>query len=89
MWWKFFGQIGQFFEKGVNLVASFGKMTICSRNVNIFYVCFTGKSKNLAEMPILKDIFIFLANGHHFHKCSCLVEILTFLKEVCSVFEMC
>ena len=40
-------------------------------------------------MPILKDILIFVANGHHFHKCSFLVEILTFLKEVFSVFEKC
>ena len=27
-------------------------------------MCFTGKSGNLAETPILKDIFIFPANGH-------------------------
>ena len=53
------------------------------------YVCFTGKSENLAETPILKDIFIFLANGHSFQKCSFLVEILSFLKEVFSVFEKC
>ena len=33
------------------------------------YVSFTGKSENLAETPILKDFFIFVANGHHFHKC--------------------
>ena len=32
------------------------------------YVCFTGISENLAETPILKDIFIFLANGHCFQK---------------------
>ena len=25
-------------------------------------------SRNLAETPILKDIFIFLANGHSFQK---------------------
>ena len=45
-------------------------MTICSASVNFFdYVCFTGKSENLAETPILKDFFLFLANGHHFQKC--------------------
>ena len=52
-------------------------------------MCFTGKSENLAETPILKDIFIFLANGHSFQKCSFLVEILSFLKEVFSVLEKC
>ena len=52
-------------------------------------MCFTGKSENLAETPILKDIFIFLANGHSFQKCSFLVEILSFLKEVFSIFEKC
>ena len=52
-------------------------------------MCFTGKSENVAETPILKDIFIFLANGHSFQKCSFLVEILSFLKEVFSVFEKC
>ena len=55
----------------------------------LHYVCFTGKSENLAETPILKDIFIFLANGHSFQKCSFLVELLSFLKEVFSVFEKC
>ena len=55
----------------------------------LHYVCFTGKSENRAETPILKDIFIFLANGHSFQKCSFLVEILSFLKEVFSVFEKC
>ena len=55
----------------------------------LHYVCFTGKSENLAETPILKDIFIFLANGHSFQKCSFLVKILSFLKEVFSVFEKC
>ena len=55
----------------------------------LHYVCFTGKSENLAETPILKDVFIFLANGHSFQKCSFLVEILSFLKEVFSVFEKC
>ena len=52
-------------------------------------MCFTGKSGNRAETPILKDIFIFPANGHSFQKCSFLVEILSFLKEVFSVFEKC
>ena len=55
----------------------------------LHYVRFTGKSENLAETPILKDIFIFLANGHSFQKCSFLVEILSFLKEVFFVFENC
>ena len=53
------------------------------------YLCFPGISGNLAETPILKDIFIFLANGHSFQKCSFLVEILSFLREVFSVFEKC
>ena len=53
------------------------------------YVCFTGKSKNLVETPIRKNIFIFLGNGHCFQKCSFLVKILSFLKEVFSVFEKC
>ena len=55
----------------------------------IRYLCFTGISGNLEETPILKDIFFFLANGHSFQKCSFLVEILSFLKEVFSVFEKC
>ena len=55
----------------------------------LHYVCFTGKSEDLAETPILKDIFIFLANGHSFQKCSFLVAISSFLKEVFSVFEKC
>ena len=48
---------------------------------------FTGKIENLAETPILKDFFIFVANGHHFKKCQFLIEILSFLKEISSVFE--
>ena len=72
-----------------NLFVSFWKkrqFVLCQ----IFhYGFFTGKSGNLAETPILKDIFIFLANGHSFQKCSFLVEILSFLKEVFSVFEKC
>ena len=50
---------------------------------------FTGKIENLAETPILKNFFIFVANGHSFQKCSFLMEILSFLKEVSSVFEKC
>ena len=49
---------------------------------------FTGKIENLAETPILKDFFsFFVANGHHFQKCQFLIEILSFLKEISSVFE--
>ena len=53
------------------------------------YVCFTGISENLVETPILKDIFIFLANGHSFQKLQFLVDIVSFLREVFSVFEKC
>ena len=60
-------------------------MTICF--ISIF--SFTGISGYLAETPILKDIFTFLANGHSFQKCSFLVEILSLLKQVFSVFEKC
>ena len=52
-------------------------------------MCFTGIRGNLAETPILKDILIFLANNHCFQKFKFLVEILSFLKEVFSVFEKC
>ena len=52
-------------------------------------MCFTGKSKNLLETPIMKNIFIFLGNGHCVQKCSFLVKILSFLKEVFYVFEKC
>ena len=48
---------------------------------------FTDKIENLAETAILKDFFIFAANGHHFQKCQFLIEILSFLKEISSVFE--
>ena len=48
---------------------------------------FTGKIENLAETPILKDFFIFAANGPHFQKCQFLIDILSFLKEISSVFE--
>ena len=51
-----------------NLVVSFEKkwqFVLCQ----LFrYVCFTSKSENRAETPVLKDIFIFLANGHCFQK---------------------
>ena len=64
------------------------------KNGNLFwqcqffrYVSFTGKIENLAETPILKDFSIFVANGHHFQKCQFLIEILSFLKEISSVFE--
>ena len=73
-----------------NLVVSFTKKKGQFVLIQFFrYLCFTGISGNLAETPILKDIFIFLANGHSFQKCSFLVEILSFLKEVFSVFEKC
>ena len=52
-------------------------------------MCFIGKCENNAETPILKDFFIFVANGHHFQKSWFLMEILSFLKEVSSVFEKC
>ena len=48
---------------------------------------FTGKIENLAETPIFKYFFIFVANVHHFQKCQFLIEILSFLKEISSVFE--
>ena len=51
-------------------------------------MCFTGKSENLAETPLLKDFFIFVANGHHFQKMLFLMEMLSFLIEVSSVFEV-
>ena len=50
-------------------------------------MCFTGKSENLAEAPILKDFFFFVTNGHDFQKFYFLMEILSFLKEISSVFE--
>ena len=48
---------------------------------------FTGKIENLAQTQILNDFFIFVANGHHFQKCQFLIDILSFLKEISSVFE--
>ena len=49
-----------------NLVFNFEKKTTISLEVLMF---FTGKSENLPETPILKDIFIFVENGHCFEKC--------------------
>ena len=64
-----------------NLVVNFEmKMTIC---------VFTGKTENLAEMPVLKGIFIFVANGHCFEKFQLLVEIISSLKKAASVLEKC
>ena len=58
--------------RSILVVNSEKKMAICFRSVNFFrYVSFTGKNpKNLAETPVLKDFFIFVANGHHFQKCQ-------------------
>ena len=70
-----------------NLVVSFEKKWQLISCQLFRYVCFTGKSENRAETPILKDIFIFLANGHCFQKILFLEEILSFLKEASSVFE--
>ena len=73
-----------------NLFVSFFKKNDNSFCVNFSrYVCFTGGSKNLLETPIMKNIFIFLGNGHCVQKCSFLVKILSFLKEVFYVFEKC
>ena len=70
------------------LVVNSEKMSICFGSVIFFrYVSFTGKIENLAETPILKDFFIFVANGHHFQKCQFLIEISSFLKETSSAFE--
>ena len=43
----------------------------------------------LVKSKILKDFFIFVANGHHFQKCQFLIEILSFLEEISSDFEKC
>ena len=52
-----------------------GRVTSVSLNIKFY-----------AKMPILcKKI----ANGHSSQKCSFLVEILSFLKELFSVFEKC
>ena len=50
---------------------------------------FTGKSENLAETAILKDFFHFCSKWSPFSKMLILKEILSFLKEVSSVFEKC
>ena len=58
------------------------------RSVNYFcYVCFTGKSENLAETPIFEDFFHFCSKWSPFSKMLVLIEILSFLKEISSVFE--
>ena len=63
-------------------------MTI--RFISIFSLSvFHWYNGNLAETPILKDIFIFLENGHSFQKLQFLVDIVSFLREVFSVFEKC
>ena len=72
-----------------NLVVSFKKKWQFVLFQFFRYLCFTGISGNLAETPILKDIFMILANGHSFQKCSFLVDIVSFLREVFSVFEKC
>ena len=48
---------------------------------------FTGKIENLAETPILKDFFHFCSKWSPFSKMSVFKEILSFLKEISSVFE--
>ena len=47
------------------------------------------KSKILQKQQFWRFFFISVANGHHFQKCQFLKEILSFLKEVSSVFERC
>ena len=66
------------------------------KNNNLFwkskffgFVSFTGKSENLVETAILKDFFIFCSKWSPFSKMFFLKEILSFLKEVSSVFEKC
>ena len=50
-----------------NLVVSLKKKNDNSFYFNFFrYLSFTGISGNLAKAPILKDIFIFLANDNWF-----------------------
>ena len=51
------------------------------------YVSFTGKIEILQKEQFWRFFFIFVANGHHFQKCQFLIEILSFLKEISSVFE--
>ena len=69
------------------LVVNSEKMAICFMCLFFRYASFTDKIENLAETAILKDFFIFAANGHHFQKCQFLIDILSFLKEISSVFE--
>ena len=64
---------------GIKTGVWYPQMYICSLKME--------KSENFAETPILKDFFIFAANGHHFQKCQFLIDILSFLKEISSVFE--
>ena len=45
------------------------------------------KSKILQKHQFWRIFFIFVANGNHFQKCQFLIEILSFLKEISSVFE--
>ena len=80
-WYKFFAEIEQFFEKGVNLVVNSEKMAICFRSVNFFVMWATlVKSKILQKQQIWRIFFffIFVANGHSFQKCSFLKDILSF-----------
>ena len=43
-------------------------------------MCFTGKNKNLAETPILKDFLIFVAIGQHF--CISHLKMLVFNGDI-------
>ena len=64
------------------------KITVCFGSVNFFVICaLLVKAKILQKHQFLKNFFIFVANGHHFQKCSFLIEILSFLEEISSVFE--
>ena len=45
------------------------------------------KSKILQKHQFWRIFLFFVANGHHFQKCQSLIEILSFLKEISSVFE--
>ena len=75
---NFLEKSSNFLRKGVNLAVNFGKnynLVVSLKKKWQFvlfqffrYLCFTCISGNLAETPILKDIFIFLANGHSFQK---------------------
>ena len=63
-------------------------MTICFISIFSSSVFHWYKRKFWRNTNI-EGYFYFLANGHSFQKCSFLVEILSFLKEVFSVFEKC